>query len=118
MRALFVCSQNKLRSPTAEDVFASWEGVEAASAGTNHDAVTPLSGDLIEWADIVFVMERDHQAKMTRKFGPLLRGKKVVCLGIPDEFERGDPELVQLLEDRAGPWMRRNAAASRSGSRR
>ncbi len=107
MRALFVCSQNKLRSPTAEDTFASWEGIEVASAGTDNDAVTPLSGDLIEWADVIFVMERTHQAKMTRKFNDLLRGKKIVCLAIPDEFERGDPRLVAMLIEYAGPWLRR-----------
>jgi predicted protein tyrosine phosphatase len=31
-RILFVCSQNRLRSPTAEQVFASWPGIEVASA--------------------------------------------------------------------------------------
>ena len=29
---LFVCSQNKLRSPTAEQIFAEWPGIEVASA--------------------------------------------------------------------------------------
>lgn len=114
MRALFICSRNKLRSPAAEDVFSCWEGVEVASAGTNNDAVTPLSGDLIEWADIIFVMERSHQSSMNRKFGALLRGKKIVCLGIPDEFERGDSRLIQMLLEHAGPWMRRTSFASRT----
>ena len=30
---LFICSRNRLRSPTAEAVFAAWPGVETASAG-------------------------------------------------------------------------------------
>ena len=30
---LFLCSRNRLRSPTAEQVFAAWPGVETASAG-------------------------------------------------------------------------------------
>jgi predicted protein tyrosine phosphatase len=29
---LFVCSQNKLRSPTAEQVFANWPEIEVSSA--------------------------------------------------------------------------------------
>lgn len=33
MRLLFVCSQNRLRSPTAEVVFSAYPGVEAISAG-------------------------------------------------------------------------------------
>jgi len=40
---LFLCSQNKLRSPTAEAVFADYPGVEVDSAGLNNDAEVPLS---------------------------------------------------------------------------
>jgi len=43
---LFVCSQNRLRSPTAERVFADWPGVTTASVGTNHDAEVPLLAEL------------------------------------------------------------------------
>lgn len=107
MHALFICSRNRLRSPTAEDVFSTWEGIEAISAGTNHDAPTTVTGDLLAWADVVFVMERSHQDVLNRRFGKLLRGTKIVCLAIPDDFARGDPVLVRLLVDRAGPWLRR-----------
>ncbi|MBY5333224.1 hypothetical protein HFO99_04565 [Rhizobium leguminosarum] len=61
---LFVCSQNKLRSPTAEQVFANWPDIEVSSAGTNKDAENSLSTELFEWADIVFVMEKAHRAKI------------------------------------------------------
>ena len=37
MRILFVCSENRLRSPTAEVIFSEYDGVEAVSAGTNPD---------------------------------------------------------------------------------
>lgn len=50
IRALFICSQNKLRSPTAERVFSSWPGVETDSAGVLNDATIPLSSEHIEWA--------------------------------------------------------------------
>ncbi|CAN5304391.1 hypothetical protein BH10PSE3_BH10PSE3_38780 [soil metagenome] len=43
-RVLFVCSQNKLRSPTAEQVFAARTDLEVDSAGTNQDAENPLTG--------------------------------------------------------------------------
>ena len=59
-RALFLCSRNRLRSPTAEAVFAAWPGVETDSAGLAPDADTRLSAEQLEWADIVFVMERAH----------------------------------------------------------
>ena len=51
MNVLFVCSENRLRSPTVANVFAGLPGVETLSAGTNKDFDTPVSGDLIEWAD-------------------------------------------------------------------
>jgi predicted protein tyrosine phosphatase len=37
MKVLFVCTANKLRSPTAEDVFRDYPGIEALSAGTDSD---------------------------------------------------------------------------------
>jgi len=58
---LFICTENKLRSPTAEEVFSQYKGVEAIGCGTNSDSETPLSGDLVEWADIILVMEKTHQ---------------------------------------------------------
>ncbi len=71
---LFICSQNKWRSPTAEAVFAQVDGVEALAAGTNHDAEAPLSADLVEWADMVVCMERVHQRKLQRDFSGALTG--------------------------------------------
>ena len=38
---LFICSRNRLRSPTAERVFADWPGIETASAGLAPDADSP-----------------------------------------------------------------------------
>ena len=95
---LFICSQNRLRSPTAEQVFATWPGVETSSAGLNHDAENPLTPELLQWADIVFVMERTHRSKLSAKFRSHLGNKRVICLEIPDEYEFMDPDLVRLLE--------------------
>jgi len=69
LRLLFICSQNRLRSPTAEQVFAGHPGIETASAGTNRGADNPLSAELVEWADVIFVMEKQHQRKLTQGFG-------------------------------------------------
>ena len=95
---LFVCSQNKLRSPTAEQVFSRREDLEVASAGTNHDAETPLTVELVSWADLIFVMEKAHRSKLRRRFRAALAGKRVICLDVPDNFASMQPELVRLLE--------------------
>jgi len=97
---LFVCSRNRCRSPTAEAVFADWPGVETASAGLSPDAETPLTPDLLEWSDLVFVMEPVHRRRLTRQFGPFLKNLRVICLDIPDEYEYMDPALVGLLRAR------------------
>lgn len=75
---LFVCSQNKLRSPTAEQVFSRREDLEVDSAGTNHDAENPLTAELVSWADLIFVMEKAHRSKLQRHFRAALAGKRVI----------------------------------------
>jgi predicted protein tyrosine phosphatase len=97
-RFLFVCSQNRLRSPTAEQIFADHANLQVASAGTNHDAENPLTPELIEWADRIFVMERTHRTKIQTRFRQALNDKPVVCLDIPDEYKFMDADLVRLLK--------------------
>lgn len=97
-RILFVCSQNRLRSPTAEAVFSEYPELEALSAGTNHDAETPLSGDLIEWADVIVAMEKTHKTKISKKFQSLLKNKRIVMLGIPNKYDYMQPELIEILK--------------------
>lgn len=97
MRVLFICSQNRLRSPTAELIFATHPGVECASAGTNHDADSPLTPELVDWADLIFVMEKSHRDKLASRFKSSLSNKRVVCLDIPDNYDYMDPALVRLL---------------------
>lgn len=97
MNILFVCSANKLRSPTAEAVFDGQHGIVARSAGTNSDASRPVEPDLIEWADMIFVMEQYHATRIRRRFRAHLKDKRMICLDIPDDYDYMDPELVQLL---------------------
>jgi predicted protein tyrosine phosphatase len=102
---LFVCSRNRLRSPTAEQIFSSRRDIEVASAGTNHDADTPLTADLVLWADIIFVMEKVHRAKLQKRFKASLKKARVICLDIPDDYEFMDPALVRLLEARVPGYL-------------
>lgn len=104
-RILFLCSQNKLRSPTAEAVFGDHPAVEVDSAGLNHDAVVPLSEEQVQWADVIIVMEKAHRNRLNRKFSRALAGKRVAVLGIPDDYEYMDPELVALLRARCASYI-------------
>ena len=75
-RILFVCSQNKLRSPTAEQLFSKRTDIEVDSAGTNVDAEQPLSTELVQWADLIVVMEKAHRNKVQRKFKASMGNKR------------------------------------------
>lgn len=97
---LFICSENRLRSPTAEAVFSDYPNVNAISAGTNKDSETPVSGDLIEWADVILVMEKIHKTKVSRAFPDLLKDKKLAVLSIQDNYQFMDTELVRILKNK------------------
>lgn len=101
---LFLCSRNRLRSPTAEAIFAR-PGVETDSAGLSPDAEVILSPEQIEWADLILVMERNHRTRLNRDYGRHLKGKRIVVLGIPDQFDFMDPALVELLEAKCARYL-------------
>lgn len=109
MNLLFICSENRLRSPTAERVFSAYPGIQAIGAGTGSKAKTPVSWGLIEWADIVLVMEKSHRDEVAKTYKELLKGKQLVCLDIPDHYELMQPELITLLKERVPEFVRLSA---------
>ncbi len=104
-KVLFVCSQNRLRSPTAKAVFAGTDGIEVASACLDHDADVPVFVELLEWADAIFVVERAHRNKLSKKFRSHLKNKRIVCLDILDEYAYMDPVLVKILKRKMLPFL-------------
>jgi len=92
-----VCTQNRLRSPTAEVVFRDTPGWEVTSAGTEGDAPTPVSRDLLEWADVAVCMQKVHRELLRQRFRGALPDDRMLTLGIPDDHEFMDAELVALL---------------------
>ncbi|MES2208155.1 MAG: phosphotyrosine protein phosphatase [Pseudomonadota bacterium] len=102
---LFICSQNKWRSPTAEHIFANYPNINSMSAGLNHDAETPITPELLEWADTIFVMEKAHKTKLSLRYKKYLHNKKIICLNIPDNFKFMDEKLVALLLLKVKPFL-------------
>lgn len=102
MRVPFPCSRNRLRSPTAEQCFSNRAGLDVASAGLNADSDVPCTPELLEWADIIFVMEKAHRSRLNRRYARHLRRARIVCLDIPDNYAFMAPALVKLLEARVG----------------
>lgn len=105
MKVLFICTANKLRSPTAEDVFRDYPGIEAVSAGTNAEAPRPLTKELVASADLIFAMETHHRERIRKKFKQRPPDSHIITLHIPDEFERGDPVLIELLREKVEPRL-------------
>ncbi len=104
-RVLFICSLNRWRSPTAEQVFAEYPGIETSSAGVSRHADNPLTPELIEAADLIFVMEKAHKTKLAQGFRAYLHGKRVICLNIPDKYRFMDEKLIALLKARVTPFL-------------
>lgn len=107
-RVLFICSQNRLRSRTAEDVFADREDLSVRSAGTLPNARVRIDEALVAWADRIFGMEREHVEYVQAHFLRAAAGKEIVCLEIPDDYDYMQPELVALLEARLKPHLDRS----------
>ncbi len=100
---LFVCYANADRSPTAEAVcrkIAAENGLEimASSGGVSRGANRPVTKDMADLADKIFVMEPDMVTEMVEEYGQ--NPAKVVCLNIADIYERNEPELVRTLEQK------------------
>ena len=98
MNLLFLCSQNKRRSLTAEKIFNGYNGHKAYSAGTESNARIKVTSGLLGWADIIFCMEKKHLRRIKEKYPGIVVNKKVVCLNISDEYEFMDRELQELLK--------------------
>lgn len=74
--------------------------METCSAGTADDAEQPVTAELVEWADLILVMEEKHRKALQRDFRSILRDKRIACLGIPDDFDYMAPDLIELLWQR------------------
>ena len=96
-KLLFVCSRNRIRSLTAENIFRDIPGWNVRSAGTQPGARIQVSEKHLRWADTVFVMERCHRARLQQRFAEALADKDVIVLDIPDVYDPMDSELVSDL---------------------
>jgi predicted protein tyrosine phosphatase len=102
---LFVCSRNQWRSPTAAALFKDNDLCVAGSAGTSDRARIKITAGLINWADRIFVMEKRHLAIIRRKYPSEIKDKSIAILGIPDDYEYMNPELIEILRSRLSEYL-------------
>ena len=97
MNILFVCSQNRRRSFTAETMFDGVNGHLVRSAGTEKNARIKVTAGMIGWADVVVCFEKKHLRRLQDRYAQELHDKKVMTLNVPDEYEYMDEELQEIL---------------------
>ncbi|QIR27483.1 low molecular weight protein tyrosine phosphatase family protein [Kluyvera genomosp. 3] len=99
MNVLFICSRNQWRSPTAEQVFRRYPSLAVLSAGTSRNAKKRVSIELLQWADVLCVMEQKHKNRLVAQYGRIIAFKPLHVLDIPDDYLFMDPELIAILKD-------------------
>ena len=109
MNVLFVCSRNKWRSPTAQKLFNGRSGIWAKSAGTEPSARIKVTEKLINWADLILVMEKKHRTKLNEKFSSKLSEKRIEVLEIEDDYQYMDSELIDVLQLCVTPLLEKHA---------
>jgi predicted protein tyrosine phosphatase len=105
LKVLFVCSQNRLRSPTAEFIFMDHPGIECKSVGTDTSANLVLKQEHIDWADIVIAMEKSHRNRIWKLLPSSKKSSNIIVLGIEDVYEYKDPFLIRLIEQKVTPFL-------------
>ena len=105
MNILFICSRNQWRSRTAETIFKNNQKHNVKSAGTENEARIRVTEKLINWADLIFVMEKRHKERLRDKFGVVIDDKEIVTLDIKDDYKYMDTELIEALETSVSPYL-------------
>ncbi len=102
---LFVCSRNRLRSPTAETLYRKQPAVSVRSAGTSKSAKRAIGSADLAWADLVLVMEDKHKQRLVSGFPDEARYRDIRVLDIPDDYTYMDPELIALIQAAVDPIL-------------
>ena len=105
MNVLFVCSRNKWRSRTAETIFKNNHDHIVKSAGTESEARIKVTEKLINWAELIFVMEKRHKQRLQERFQEALDHKRIIVLDIEDNYKYMDEELIETLKRSVTPYL-------------
>jgi len=98
INVLFLCSQNKRRSLTAEKIFEKHNKYSVRSAGTESNSRVKVTRGMLGWAEVIFCMEKKHVRRLQEKYKDIIGGKEIICLNIGDDYAFMDMELVAILE--------------------
>ncbi len=112
LRVLFVCTQNKVRSLTAEHLYRVRQDLEVRSCGTAAFAKNQLTEEVMKWADMVFIFDELQAEAIEKKFGKDAFGKEIISLGLADVYQYKSESLVLKLTAKIEPYLGRPNAKS------
>jgi predicted protein tyrosine phosphatase len=104
-KILFVCAQNKIRSLAAEKMFESSQRYHVRSRGVAKGSRAKLTEGDLGWADVIFVMEKNHKNIINKKFGGQSHGKRIICLFIKDIYDPMEDALTAELRRKLAPYL-------------
>ena len=105
MKIVFVCTANIDRSPTAEHIYSDRSDLEVKSAGVSDYAMTPITLELVNWADIILCMEKKHKKKIEKIFSGIAESKVIDVLDVPDIYSYMDINLVNMIREKTETWL-------------
>jgi predicted protein tyrosine phosphatase len=102
-KILFVCSANRSRSRTAERIYANHPGLEVKSAGVDClEAPTPVSKELLQWADVILCMEKRHQKEIENDYAYCIEGKVIDSIGVGRFIYSG---MTEMIKEKVDTWL-------------
>jgi predicted protein tyrosine phosphatase len=99
-KVLCICSAGLLRSPTAALVLSQDPfNYNTRACGINCEyALIEIDDVLIEWADEIVCMEKEHARILEKYMIQFKKNKPIINLEIEDDFEYRDPKLMELIK--------------------
>lgn len=104
-RVLFICRLNRYRSATAERIFCKRKDLDVRSAGTAEDALVRVNARMLDWAEVIFVMDPSQMEALRRMFPSHPALEHVICLEIEDVYSFLQPQLVELLQQKVPQYL-------------
>ena len=95
---LFICSGAIDRSPCAASLIPG-----SKFAGVGPLTETPVTKELIDWADLIICMGQEHKVSLFEQFSDA-RKKNVEVLNVGNDYLRYDPELENVLREKLKKW--------------
>ena len=76
--------------------------LDVRSAGTHYGYPYQVNEEILEWADIIHVMDLSHDKFIAERYP--LHLKKVNVVGISDQYDTDDPYLIEIIDY----WVKKN----------